>query len=57
MEIVADGKADLSNTKDLYKLLLIILKDLDTQNMTSSSERDNLDLLLDKEINNNCSNT
>ena len=39
------------------KLLFIILKNLDTQNMTSSSEQDNLDLLLDKETDSNCSNT
>ena len=39
------------------KLLFIILKNLDTQNITSSSEQDNLDLLLDKETDSNCSNT
>ena len=39
------------------KLLFIILKNLDTQNMTSSSEQDNLDLLLGKETDSNCSNT
>ena len=39
------------------KLLFIILKNLDTQNMTSSSEQDNLDLLLDEETDSNCSNT
>ena len=36
---------------------MIIFKNLDTQNMTSSSEQDNLDLLLDEETNNNYSNT
>ena len=55
--MVAASKADLLNTKDLCKLLLIILKNLNTQNMTSSSEQDNLDLLLDEETNNNYSNT
>ena len=47
----------MSNTKDLCKLLLIILKTLDTQNMTSSSEQDNLNLFLDEETDNNYSNT
>ena len=41
----------------MCKLSLIVLKNLDTQNMTSSSEQDNLDLLLEEETNNNCSNT
>ena len=45
------------NTKDLCKLFLIILKNLDAQNMTSSAEQDNLDLLLDEETDNNYSNT
>ena len=36
---------------------MIILKNLDTQSMISSSEQDNLDLLLDKDIDNNCSNS
>ena len=35
----------------------IILKNRDTQNMTSSSKQDNLDLLLDEETDNNFSNT
>ena len=47
----------MSNTKDLCKLLLIILKNLDTQNTTSGSEQDNLDLMLDEETNNNSPNT
>ena len=51
--MVAASKADLLNTKDLCKLLLIILKNLNTQNMTSSSEQDNLDLSFDEETNNN----
>ena len=37
-------------------LLLIILKNLDIQNMTSSSEQDNLDFL-EEETDNNCLNT
>ena len=57
MEIVTASKADLPSTKDLCKLLLDILKNLDTQSMISSSEQDNLDLLLDEETNNNCLNT
>ena len=55
--MVATRKADFSNTKDLCKLLLITFENLDTQNMTSSSEQDNLEHLLDEETDNNCSNT
>ena len=36
---------------------MIISKNLDTQNMTSSSQQDNLNHLLDKETDNNCANT
>ena len=36
---------------------MIILKNSDTQKATSSSEEDNLDLLLDKDIDNNCTNS
>ena len=38
-------------------MLLIVLKNLDTRNMASSSEQDNLDFLLEETDTNNCSNT
>ena len=38
-------------------MLMIILKNLDTQNVTTSSKQDYLDHLLDQETNNNCMNT
>ena len=44
--MITASNADLSKTKNLCKLLLIVLKNLDIQSMASSSEQDNLELFV-----------